>query len=234
MFCLLCVSGTSAVSLWQEKARADTPHPCFFSLIRIFSILCWNRVWKLFKLVSDHLTCAQGFQKRENIYPQNHNLKLGLRLPIHLEGQEEDEPWLWMNGAGQQQQPYQAKEGFLSSFLSFIWRNLPWWPWAAWEAQESTCQCKRHGFDPLVRKIPWRRKWLLQYFPWRISWTEKPGGLQFMGSQRVRHDDWLSMHARAHLPWLEKSLRCSPVWGFFVTEGAERESVKRRKEHRQR
>ena len=22
---------------------------------------------------------------------------------------------------------------------------------------------------------------------WRISWTEEPGGLQFMGSQRVRH-----------------------------------------------
>ena len=28
--------------------------------------------------------------------------------------------------------------------------------------KESTCQCrrcKRHGFDPWVRKIPWRRKW---------------------------------------------------------------------------
>ena len=24
--------------------------------------------------------------------------------------------------------------------------------------------------------------------PWRIPWTEKPGGLQFMGSQRVGHD----------------------------------------------
>ena len=23
---------------------------------------------------------------------------------------------------------------------------------------------------------------------WRISWTEEPGGLQSMGSQRVRHD----------------------------------------------
>ena len=23
---------------------------------------------------------------------------------------------------------------------------------------------------------------------WRITWTEKPGGLQSMGSQRVRHD----------------------------------------------
>ena len=23
---------------------------------------------------------------------------------------------------------------------------------------------------------------------WRIPWTEEPGGLQFMGSQRVEHD----------------------------------------------
>ena len=25
--------------------------------------------------------------------------------------------------------------------------------------KESTCQCRRHGFDPWVGKIPWRRKW---------------------------------------------------------------------------
>ena len=28
----------------------------------------------------------------------------------------------------------------------------------------------------------------LQYLAWEISWTEEPGGLQAMGSQRVRHD----------------------------------------------
>ena len=25
--------------------------------------------------------------------------------------------------------------------------------------KESTFQCRKHGFDPWVRKIPWRRKW---------------------------------------------------------------------------
>ena len=25
-------------------------------------------------------------------------------------------------------------------------------------------------------------------FAWRVLWTEEPGGLQFMGLQRVRHD----------------------------------------------
>ena len=28
----------------------------------------------------------------------------------------------------------------------------------------------------------------LQFLAWRIPWTEEPGGLQSIGSQRVRHD----------------------------------------------
>ena len=28
----------------------------------------------------------------------------------------------------------------------------------------------------------------LQFLAWRIPWTEEPGGLQSMGSQRVGHD----------------------------------------------
>ena len=28
---------------------------------------------------------------------------------------------------------------------------------------------------------------------WRIPWTEEPGGLQLMGSQRVRHDKALTL-----------------------------------------
>ena len=28
------------------------------------------------------------------------------------------------------------------------------------ESKESVCQCRRARFDPWVRKIPWRRKWL--------------------------------------------------------------------------
>ena len=34
--------------------------------------------------------------------------------------------------------------------------GLPQWA----SDKESTCQCRRHGFDPWVEKIPWRRKWL--------------------------------------------------------------------------
>ena len=31
---------------------------------------------------------------------------------------------------------------------------------------------------------------------WKIPWSEEPGGLQSMGSQRVRHTE----HARIHTP----------------------------------
>ena len=45
-------------------------------------------------------------------------------------------------------------------------------------------------FDPWVGKILWRRVWQLTpvFLPGESSWTEEPGGLQSMGSQRVGHD----------------------------------------------
>ena len=54
---------------------------------------------------------------------------------------------------------------------------------------DPACQCKscrRSRFHP--RKIPWRRKWQPTpvFLVWRIPWTEEPGGLQSIGSQRVR------------------------------------------------
>ena len=54
-----------------------------------------------------------------------------------------------------------------------------------------------HRIDPWVRKIPWRRKWQPTpvFLPWESPWTEKTGGLQSMGSQRVGHD-WASEHAQ--------------------------------------
>ena len=44
--------------------------------------------------------------------------------------------------------------------------------------------------DPWVRKIPLEKEMAIQsgILAWRIPWTEEPGGLQSMGSQRVRHD----------------------------------------------
>ena len=38
--------------------------------------------------------------------------------------------------------------------------------------------------DPLEKEM----KTHSSILAWRIPWTEEPGGLQSMGSQRVRHD----------------------------------------------
>ena len=59
--------------------------------------------------------------------------------------------------------------------------GLPWLPYG----KESACQCRRR-FDPCVRKIPWRKKWqpIPVILAWEIPWTEEPGGLQSLGSQK--------------------------------------------------
>ena len=48
----------------------------------------------------------------------------------------------------------------------------------------------RRGFDPWIGRIPWRRAWqpTLVFLPGESYGQRKPGGLQSMGSQRVRHD----------------------------------------------
>ena len=46
--------------------------------------------------------------------------------------------------------------------------GLPWWL----SGKKSTCQCRRHRFDPWVGKIPWRRKWQ----PTPVSLTRKCNG----------------------------------------------------------
>ena len=48
----------------------------------------------------------------------------------------------------------------------------------------------RPGFDPWVGKILWRRAWQPTpvFLPGESPWTEEPGGLQSIGSQRVRQN----------------------------------------------
>ena len=46
------------------------------------------------------------------------------------------------------------------------------------------------GWEDPLKKSLWRREWLPTscILAWRIPWTEEPGGLQSMGSHRVRHN----------------------------------------------
>ena len=70
--------------------------------------------------------------------------------------------------------------------LSVIKPGLPWWL----RCLRICLQCGRPGFDLWVGKIAWRRAWqpTLIFLPGGSPWTKEPGGLQSMGSQRVRHD----------------------------------------------
>ena len=59
--------------------------------------------------------------------------------------------------------------------------------------KESTCQCMRckiRRFQSLGQEDPLEEEMATHssVLPWKIPWTEKPGGLQFMGLQRVRHN----------------------------------------------
>ena len=53
-------------------------------------------------------------------------------------------------------------------------------PPAVWETRIRSLG----GEDPLEKGMATHSSILA----WRIPWTEEPGGLQFMGSRRVRHD----------------------------------------------
>ena len=59
--------------------------------------------------------------------------------------------------------------------------GLPRWL----SGKESTCQCRRPGFDPWVGKIPLETKMATysSILAWEIPWTEEPDGLQSIGSQ---------------------------------------------------
>ena len=87
--------------------------------------------------------------------------------------------------------------------------------------RESGLRWGRPGFDPRVGKIPWRRVWQPTpvFLPGESLWTEEPGGLQSMGSQRVGHD-WATKYS----PWscifknMEISHKSINFWLLFKNQ----------------
>ena len=79
------------------------------------------------------------------------------------------------------------------SFVKIINMSNSYWssyPVAQMVKKKICLQYGRPGFDPWVRKIPWSKEMATHssILARRILWTEEPGGLQFMESQRVGHD----------------------------------------------
>ena len=75
-------------------------------------------------------------------------------------------------------------------------QGLPWWL----SGKESTCQCRRHGFDPWVGKIPQRRKWQPTpvFLPgeshgWKSQVGYSPRGRKESDMTEQLHWHWLFM-----------------------------------------
>ena len=85
--------------------------------------------------------------------------------------------------------PWGHKESDTTERLHFLSGSLA--------GKESACKAGDPGsINSCVGKIPWRRAWQPTpvLLPGESSWTEKPGGLQSTGSQRVGHD-WVIKQA---------------------------------------
>ena len=68
-------------------------------------------------------------------------------------------------------------------------KGLPSWL----SGKESTCQCRRRGFDPWVRKIPWDKKWQRTplFLPWQSHGQKRLAGYSPWHHKRVRHN-WVT------------------------------------------
>ena len=69
-----------------------------------------------------------------------------------------------------------------SSLVAQMVKRLP----AMWETRVQSLSCE----DPLEKAMATHSSTLA----WKIPWTEEPGGLQSMGSTRVRHTERLPFH----------------------------------------
>ena len=87
----------------------------------------------------------------------------------------------------------------MARFHSFLWLNnicvcvLPWWL----SGKEPAYQCRRLGFDSLGQEGPLEKEMATHstILAWEIPWTEEPGGLKSMESQKswTQLSNWTTM-----------------------------------------
>ena len=67
-----------------------------------------------------------------------------------------------------------------------MFTGLPLWL----SGKESTCQCRRCGLDPWVKKIPWKREWQLTlvFLPGESHGQRSLVGYSPRDRKRVGHD----------------------------------------------
>ena len=103
--------------------------------------------------------------------------------------------------------------------------------WRAADGKEPACQCRRHkrcGFDPWVRKIPWKRKWQPTpvFLPKEFCGQRILVGYSLQGRKESDTTKWLThshrhtrMHTNRHLKiWLRPD-NLLPRWHTLVAVG---------------
>ena len=62
--------------------------------------------------------------------------------------------------------------------------------WASWWLSGKECACSEGDIGDLGWEDPLEEGMATHssIFTWRIPWTEEPGGLQYIGLQKVGHD----------------------------------------------
>ena len=106
----------------------------------------------------------------------------------HAVGRKKSDPYCTFTCHLLAGSPGQMRHDFWDLNLLICKRDsgLPRW----FSSKESTCQRRRSGFYPWVKKIPLEKGMTTHsgILAWRIPSTEEPGGLQCMGLQRDGHN----------------------------------------------
>ena len=106
---------------------------------------------------------------------------------------------------------FDAKEMVTTTWVNKQYiKELSGLPWRL-SGKESACNAGDEGSISGLRKSPEEGySNPLQYSYWKISWTEEPGGLQSIGSQRVRRDwsNW-TQHTQSY-QWEEIRILIAP------------------------
>ena len=79
----------------------------------------------------------------------------------------------------------------ITKALMILSIGLPQWL----RSKDPTCQCRRQGFHPWVRKVPWRREWQ-ELLPGKSQEQKSLEGYSLWGHKRVGHNWATKQHHR--------------------------------------
>ena len=92
--------------------------------------------------------------------------------------------------------------------------GLSWWL----SSKEPTCQYKRQGFNPWVRKIPRWRKWYptLVFLPGKFSGQKNVVGYSPWACKRVGHNLMTKQQQHMHFVTSSGPLKSALTWNFCI------------------